>query len=79
MTSKAALPKNDVGAAFGRAFEAGLLTAKDASVFLAVSEKTLFNLTKAGAVPVVRLGARCIRYSYSDLQAFIERCKSGGR
>ena len=51
-----------------------LLTAKEASRYLAVSERTLFKFTKQGAIPSVRIG-RCVRYDLSDLEKFIEKAK----
>ncbi len=47
-----------------------LLTPREAAKALSVSEKTLYRLTKAGAIPRVRIGA-AVRYSVEDLQAWI--------
>jgi excisionase family DNA binding protein len=47
-----------------------LLKPADAAEALAVSERTLFTLTKAGKVPCVRLG-RSVRYSVTDLEDWI--------
>jgi excisionase family DNA binding protein len=47
-----------------------LLNARDAAEALAVSERTLFTLTKAQKVPCVRLG-RSVRYSVKDLEDWI--------
>jgi len=53
-----------------------LLTPRQAArQVLAISEKTLYNYTKAGLIPVIWIG-RCKRYSLADLQAFIDRAKS---
>jgi excisionase family DNA binding protein len=56
-----------------------LLTPRQAAAALAVSERTLWGLTKAGKVPCVRLG-RAVRYSPDDLRAFVlaQRCGGGG-
>jgi excisionase family DNA binding protein len=51
-----------------------LLTTKEASQALAVSEKTLFNHTKSGKIPVVRIG-RSVRYDPEDLKAFVQQQK----
>jgi excisionase family DNA binding protein len=52
-----------------------LLTAREAAKVLAVSERTLFSLTKSGAIPVVRIGDRGIRYDPADLRAWIDSAK----
>jgi excisionase family DNA binding protein len=49
-----------------------LLTAAEAAQALAVSERTLWQLTRDGEIPRVCIG-RNVRYSPADLQAFIER------
>ena len=51
-----------------------LLTAREAANRLAISERTLFTLTKAGAIPVVRIG-RAVRYDPRDLRTWIESTK----
>lgn len=52
-----------------------LLTAREAARALAVSERTLWQLTSDGQLPAARLGKRSVRYSLSDLREFIERQK----
>lgn len=54
-----------------------LLTAREAAKALAVSERTLFNLTKAGRLPAVRIGTS-VRYRPADLQSFIDAQLEGG-
>ena len=49
-----------------------LLTPRDAARRLSLSEKTLYNYTKAGQIPVVRIG-RAVRYSLDDLKSWIQR------
>jgi excisionase family DNA binding protein len=51
-----------------------LLTAREAAAALAISERTLWQLTKDGAVRCVRLG-RAVRYDRRDLIALIEQRK----
>jgi excisionase family DNA binding protein len=53
-----------------------LLTGKQAAKVLSISERTLFTLTKAGTIPVVKIGERGIRYDPADLRAWIESAKS---
>ena len=48
-----------------------LLTPREAAKALSVCERTLFGLTKAGELPVVRIG-RAVRYSLDDLKAWIK-------
>jgi excisionase family DNA binding protein len=43
----------------------------EAAKYLRISERTLFTLTKTGAIPCSRVG-RNKRYSRSTLKAFIE-------
>lgn len=58
-----------------------LVSPRDAAKLLSVSERTLFTLTKAGTIPVVRIG-RCVRYSVTELQEWVRRgsqkkCENG--
>ena len=55
--------------------ESLLLDARDAAAYLAISERTLWAMTKAGAVPCVRLG-RAVRYDRRDLIDFVDRQKA---
>ena len=55
-----------------------LVTKAEAARLLSGSEKTLFNLTKKGEIPVLRLGNKLTRYSSSDLAA-CRRCAEGIR
>ena len=50
-----------------------LLTVREAAQVLAVSERTLWSLTKKGHVRCVRIGTRGKRYDPAALAAFIER------
>lgn len=59
--------------------ESLLLSARDAARLLAVSERTLYTLTREGRIQSVKIGARCVRYDRRDLEAFVEECKGGGR
>ena len=49
-----------------------LLSPRQASRALAISERTLFTLTKAGAVPHIRIG-KLVRYSVDGLRKYIEQ------
>lgn len=55
-----------------------LLTPREAAEALSVCEKTLFNLTRRGELPAVKIG-RAVRYAVDDLQAFIARQRGGAR
>lgn len=46
-----------------------LLNIRQAAEALAVSERTIFNLTKSGDLPSVRIG-RSVRYRMKDLEHF---------
>ena len=52
-----------------------LIPAKEAATLLAISERTLWQLTHDGRLPAIRFG-RIVRYDPADLRAFIEagRC-----
>ena len=51
-----------------------LLTPNEASSMLSISPRTLWALTQAGALPVVRIG-RSTRYDQRDLVAYIDSQK----
>jgi excisionase family DNA binding protein len=52
-----------------------LLSASDAAKYLAISERTLFELTKTQKLSAVRIG-RAVRYDKSDLDTFIASAKN---
>ncbi len=52
-----------------------LLTARQAAQALAISERSLWQLTHDGLMPVVRVG-RSVRYDPRDLREFIENQKA---
>jgi excisionase family DNA binding protein len=55
--------------------EQWLLTARQAADRLAISERTLWELTNRGDLPCVRLG-RSVRYDPADLEAWVQANKS---
>lgn len=46
-----------------------LLTERQAAEAANLSPRTLFNLRQSGDLPFVRVGAKCIRYRVSDIEA----------
>ncbi|MBI1304747.1 MAG: helix-turn-helix domain-containing protein [Phycisphaera sp.] len=54
-----------------------LLTAKQAAERLTISARTVFELTRTGQLPVIRIGCN-VRYALSDIEAFIASRRSGG-
>ena len=52
-----------------------LMNIKCASRYLAISERKLWSMTKAGTLPAVRLG-RAVRYDRRDLDDFIVQAKT---
>lgn len=50
-----------------------LVPRREAAHLLGVSERKLFDLTKDGVVPSIRLGDRGVRYSVKSLEQFIEQ------
>ena len=55
-----------------------LLTPKQAADVLAISARTLWNLTNSGAIRRVRIG-RSVRYDVADLRAWIDSQKDKSR
>ena len=51
-----------------------LLTTRQTARMLAISERSLYSLTKAGDLPAVRIG-RSVRYDPADIRAWIESAK----
>jgi len=49
-----------------------LVPPRTAAKMLSLSEKTLYNLTRAGEIPVLRL-ERAVRYQVSDLESWISK------
>jgi excisionase family DNA binding protein len=54
----------------------GLLAARAAAEYLAVSATTLRRLVHAREISVIRIG-RAVRFAPADLDAFVERARSG--
>jgi excisionase family DNA binding protein len=52
-----------------------LLSIRDAAKALCISERTLYSLTQAGKIKVVRISPKAVRYDAADLSAFIEAMK----
>jgi excisionase family DNA binding protein len=55
--------------------ELQLLSARETAKILLISEKALYNLTKAGKVVAIREG-RMVRYDPRDVQEYIESRKT---
>lgn len=53
-----------------------LLRVKEAAKYLAVSDRTIWSLTKDGKLPAVKFN-RNVRYSIDDLQKFIDNARGG--
>ena len=53
-----------------------LMTPRQAAKALAISERTLWELTRRGAIPRLKIGAS-VRYDVKALQAFIDKKKGG--
>jgi excisionase family DNA binding protein len=55
-----------------------LLTPREAAAALSISERTLWELTRQGVVPCVRL-RRSVRYDVDDLRALVaaKKCNRG--
>jgi excisionase family DNA binding protein len=55
-----------------------LVDAREAARLLAISPRTLWSLTKAGDVPVVRIG-RLVRYDVAGLGRWVTERQGAGR
>lgn len=51
-----------------------LLNYRQASAYLALSERKLWALAASAEIPTCRIG-RCVRFDIEDLRLFIERTK----
>lgn len=58
--------------------ERTLLSAKETAAMLGVSQRTLYNLTRAGKLPAVRIGRRVL-YRPADVEAYITSQLDGYR
>jgi predicted DNA-binding transcriptional regulator AlpA len=54
-----------------------LITKKEASGLLGVSEKTLDRRVKEGAIHPIRFSERIVKYSLREIQAYIEQKSTG--
>jgi len=52
-----------------------LLSRREASTYLAISQRKLDQLTASGDLPRIRIGS-CVRFEQADLDAFITARKS---
>ena len=53
-----------------------LVSPREAARVLNISERSLHTWTKAGMIPVVRIG-KSVRYSLDSLKEFIEKAEKG--
>ena len=51
-----------------------LVKCREASAYLGICERKLWELEKDGRIPSVRID-RAVRFDVGDLDAFIRRCK----
>lgn len=51
-----------------------LMSVRDAAKYLAISERTLWNLTNEKKIPAAKIG-RCVRYDVKDIDRFINQAK----
>ncbi len=54
-----------------------LMNVTQAAKRLCVSPRTVWTLTREGALACVRIGRRVL-YAPEDIQAFVDRCREGG-
>lgn len=51
-----------------------LLTPREAAESMGICERTLYELTRQGKLPVIRIG-RAVRYSVDDIRDWIKKSK----
>jgi excisionase family DNA binding protein len=54
---------------------AGYARPPEAAEFLRISRRYLHRLTKAGVLPAIRLGSRCVLYDLNDVAKALNRFK----
>jgi excisionase family DNA binding protein len=54
-----------------------LMTAGQTAEALCISPRTVWTLTREGALACIRIGRRVL-YSPDDVRAFVDRCRKGG-
>jgi len=54
-----------------------LLTVDETAKTLCISPRTLWTMTREGALACIRIGRRVL-YSPDDIRSFVERCRRGG-
>jgi len=54
------------------------LSIEETAKYLGISKNTLYKFMSAGNIPLVRLGARRIRFDKADLDRWMERHKERG-
>ena len=52
-----------------------LLTAQEAAKILTISPRHLWDLTKQGELPAIKMG-RSVRYAQADIDAFIAKSRT---
>jgi excisionase family DNA binding protein len=56
-----------------------LLTGEEAARLLAVTENWVYDSVRAGRLPCIRLGPKFIRFTRSDLEAWVSERRGAGR
>ena len=56
-----------------------LLTAPEAARVLSISARKLWSLTNSGEIPVIRVGARSVRYPVEALREWIADNMTGAK
>ena len=68
----------DDGSQFTTPHPDGLITPREAKVFLRVSSTTLYKLCREGKLPPVKFSRRCTRFRVADLMKLIDNAPSKG-
>ncbi|MDF7801800.1 helix-turn-helix domain-containing protein [Pontiellaceae bacterium B1224] len=55
------------------------LKAGEASEYIGVSRRTLNQLTNDGRIPCCKISSRLFCYTVNDLNAFLDKCRVGGK
>lgn len=53
-----------------------LMSIRETAEYLSISTRHLWTITNSGQLPNIKMG-KSVRYDRVDVDAYIERCKSG--
>jgi excisionase family DNA binding protein len=57
----------------------GLVTAQAVADHLGISPKTVYEFAQRGLLPSIRIGERIVRFSWEDIDRYVEQAREAGR